>query len=146
MERRNERTRVLGRDQPHVDAEPALERHPLLEPGEVVAIRDEKEIADLPVAGIETELLDEALEDRDGLQREADLRLGRELSADATRRLGRGAGPDGVALDDEHVAQATERQVIGEAAADDTATDDDDVSRARERHTGRGQSPATRLA
>src|SRR5437868_13189519 len=60
--------------------------------------KKKKEIADLPVTGIKTELLDEALEDRDELQREADLRLGRELCANATLRLAPGPRPDGFAI------------------------------------------------
>src|SRR5262249_52457436 len=143
----DERTRVIGGDEPHVDAQPALQRHPLLESGEIVTIGDEEQITDLAIAWIDAELLGKTLEDGDGLQREANLGLCSELGPDPARRLGRRAGSDGVAFENEHVAKSSKRQVIGEAAADDTPTDDDDVGGARERHRAvRGPSPATTLA
>jgi hypothetical protein len=62
-ERRHELSRLLRRDHAHIHAEPSLERDPRLETPEVGGIGDEKEIADLDIAGIDAELLLEALED-----------------------------------------------------------------------------------
>jgi hypothetical protein len=59
-----------------VDAEPPLQRDPRLEALEVGVIRDQEEIADLLVAGIDAELVRERLEDADALERKLDLRLG----------------------------------------------------------------------
>src|SRR5262249_57724157 len=117
----DERARVVRRDEPHVDAETALERHALLESGEIPTIRDEEQIADLAIAGIDAEFLGKALEDGDGLQREPNLGLRSELSPHASRRFGRRTGSDGVPLEDEDVVQSSERQVIGETAADNTS-------------------------
>ena len=131
---RHQRLRVLGRDAAHVDAEAPLEGHPLLEAAQIVLVGHEEQVADLPVADVDAELLPEVLEHANGLQREADLRLGGELGADAARRLARGAGAHGLALDDDDVAQSAAGEVIGDAAADDSAADDHRACRAGNAH------------
>ena len=128
---------VGGRDHAHVDAEPSLQGDPRLEAAQVVGIGDEEEVADLLVAGIDAELLLEPLEDLDGLQREADLRLRRELRADAAGGLRRGAAAHRLALDDHDVAHAAPSEVIGDGAADHAASDDHDAGRAGKAHSGR---------
>src|SRR5262245_11108636 len=100
----------------------------MLEAAEVDLVPDQEQIADLPVTGIDTELLDEAPEDRDRLQREPDLGLGSELGADAPGGFRRGAGAHGLALKHDHIAQSTLRQVVGDATADHAPSDDDGVS------------------
>jgi hypothetical protein len=84
---RHQPPRIVGRDQPHVGAEPALERDALAEAAQVGLVGDQEQVPDLPVAGIDAELLGEPLEDRDRLQREADLGLGGELHPDAAGGL-----------------------------------------------------------
>ncbi len=96
-----------------------------LEAPQRLLVRDEEEIADLLEAGIDAELFREVLEDAKALEREADLRLGRELGADATRGLAGGAAAHGLALEDDHVTLAAAGQVVGDAAAHHAAADDD---------------------
>ena len=113
----------------HVDAEASLEIHPRLVSAEILGLGDQEQIADLPVAGVDAELLLEPLEDPDRLEGEADLGLRGELGANAARRLARGARADRVALEHEDVARAAPGQVIGDAASDHAAADDDHVCR-----------------
>ena len=86
-QRRHDGLGLGRRDLAHVDTQPPLQRHPLAVAGQVVGVGDQEEVADLPVADVDAELFLEALEDADGLEREADLGLGGELRADPARRL-----------------------------------------------------------
>src|SRR5205823_11739555 len=97
---------------------------PRLERAELARLGEQIEVADLRVARVRAELVLEALEDLDRLEREADLGLVRELHADPPRRLARRAAADALALEDDDVARAATRQVIGDRAADHTAADD----------------------
>src|ERR1700730_1818445 len=117
--------RFFRRDDAHVDAQAPLERDARLEAAQVLFVRDQEEIADLLEARVDAELLREILEHAEALEREADLRLGRELGADAARGLAGGAAADCLALEDDDVTLATPGQVIGDAAADHAAADDD---------------------
>src|SRR5262249_58708236 len=130
----DDRLRLGRRDLPHVHAEPSLQRHALAEATPVRLVGDQEEVADLPVANVDPELFLEALEDRDRLQREADLRLGGELRANAARRLAGRAAADRLALEHDDVALPALRQVIRNAAADDAAADDDRAGRAGKSH------------
>src|SRR2546428_455740 len=125
----DELLRVCGRDDADVRAQRSLERDPLLEPAEVPLLGEEIEVADRRVARVDAELFLEALEDLDALEREADLGLGRELNADATRRLAGRPRADGLALEDDDVAESTAGQVVGDRAADHAAADDDRARR-----------------
>ena len=102
-----------------------MERDALLEAAQVLFLGDEEEIADLLEAGVDAELLAEILEHPEALEREADLRLGGELGADAARGLAGGAAAHRLALEDDHVTHVPASEVIGNAAADHAATDDD---------------------
>src|SRR2546422_1014599 len=122
-EGRHELAGIVGCDHTHVGPERALEGDPLFESAELLGVGDEEEIADLLVAGVDTELVLEALEHADGFQREADLGLGRKLDPDPARRLARGPRADRLALHDDDVRETAPREMVGDAAADDTATD-----------------------
>ncbi len=98
-----------------------------LEAAQVLLVRDEKQVADLLEAWVDAEFVLEALEHAEALEREADLRFGRELGADATRRLAGGTAAHRLALEDDHVALAAAGQMIGDAAANHAAPDDDDA-------------------
>src|SRR6267143_2047011 len=91
---------------PTADAEPALQRDARLEAAEVGGIGDEEQVADLLVAGIHAELVLEPLEDLDGLEREANLRVRGELGADTAGGLAGGAAADRLALEHDDVAHA----------------------------------------
>src|SRR5215470_15846458 len=125
---------VLGRDDAHIDAEAPLHRDALLEAAEVLLLGDEEEVADLLEAGIDPELFGEVLEHLEALQGEADLRLRRELRADASRRLARGPATHGLALEDDHVPLAATGEVVRDAAANHAAPDDDHARRLWLRH------------
>src|SRR5262249_44504273 len=90
------------------------------------------------IAGVDTELVPESLEDLNALQGEADLRLGGKLCADAAGRLAGGAGADGIALEHDHVMLATPREMVGDAAPDHAAADDYDARGPREIQGRRG--------
>src|SRR6185503_8472150 len=125
----------LGRtDLAHVHAEPPLQRHALAEAVQVGLVGDQEQVADLPVADVDAEFFLEALEDADGLQREADFGLGGELRADAAGRLAGGAAAHRLALEHHDVLLATLREVVRDAAADDAAADDDRAGRAGKGH------------
>src|SRR5438876_794761 len=133
-QRGHELLRVVGGDHAHVDAEPVLQRDPRLEAAQVRGIADEEQVADLLVADVDAELVLEALEDLDGLEREPDLRLGRELRADAAGGLRGGAAADRLALEHDDVAHAAAREVVGDRAAHHAAADDHDAGGAGEGH------------
>mgnify|MGYP003693915355 CR=1 FL=1 len=129
VKRGHQRLGLARRDDAHVDAEASLQRHPGLVSAEILGVGDQEQIADLPVAGVDAELVLEPLEDPDRLEGEADLGLRGELGANAARRLARGARADRVPLEHEDVARAAPGQVIGDAASDHAAADDDHVCR-----------------
>src|SRR5262249_1981707 len=120
---------VLGGDHAYVHAEAPLHRDALVEAAEDLLLGDEEQVADLLEAGIDAELLCAVLETVEAAQREADLRLGRKLRADAACRLARGPAAHGLALEDNHVSLPATGEVIGDAAADHAAPDDDDTRR-----------------
>src|SRR5262249_59655771 len=99
-----------------------------------VIAHNEEEIPDLLESRIAADLLLEALEDFEALDREADLGFGRELTADPARGLAGGAAPDCLPLEHDHVTHAAPREVVGDAAPDDTASDDDHAGRPWRRH------------
>src|SRR5262249_55412415 len=63
----------------------------------------------------------------EALEREADLRLGRELRADAARGLARRAAAHRFPLEDKDIAYPEARQMIGDTAAHHATSDDDDA-------------------
>src|SRR5262249_9010596 len=137
----------IGRtDDAHVDTEPLLKGYARLEPVEIVGLADQEQIADLPVSGVDPELLLETLEDADRLEREPDLGLGGKLAADAAGRLARGACPDRFALEHEHVLHATPGEMIGDAAAHHAAADDDHAGCPWQFHGGFDSSRRRRSA
>src|SRR5205823_2343728 len=88
---------------------------------------DEEEVADLTELRIDPQLVLERLQPREGELREADVHLGRELEADPTRVLSRGAGAEPIPLEHDDASGAATAQVIRDRGADDAAADDDDV-------------------
>src|SRR2546430_16581972 len=64
----------------------------------------------------------------------ADLGLGRKLDADAPRRLAGRPRADGLALEDDDVAEPAAGQVVGDRAADHAAADDDRARRPGQVH------------
>ena len=133
-QRRHDRLRLGRRDLAHVHPEPALQRDALAEAAQVRLVGDQEEVADLAIPDVDAELVVEALEDADGLEREADLGLGGKLRADTAGSLARRAAADGLPLEDDDVALAAPGEVIGDAAADDAAADDDDTGRPGQGH------------
>ena len=133
----DELLRVGRGDDAHVGAELPLERDPRLEPAKLLLLGEEIEVADLRVARIDAELVREPPEDVDALQGEADLGLGRELNADAARRLAGRARADGLALEEDDVAEPAAGQVVGDRAADHAAADDDRARRPGQAHAAR---------
>src|SRR2546430_6559868 len=130
----DELLRVGRGDDAHVGAELPLERDPRLEPAKLLLLGEEIEVADLPVARIDAELVREPPEDVDALQGEADLGLGRELNADAACRLAGRARADGFALEEDDVAEPAAGQVVGDRAAHHAAADDHRAGRPRQAH------------
>src|SRR5262245_16288786 len=137
LERGHQLARVVRRDQAHVAAQPVLEGDSLLEALELLLIRDQEEVADLLVSGVDAEFFLEAFEHPDGLEGEANLGLGRELDANAAGRLARRSRADRLALHDDDIALAAPRQVVGDAATHDAATDHDHAGCLRLLHGGR---------
>ena len=76
VQRGDQGLRLLRRDAAHVDTQPPLEGHPLLEAPEIRLVGDEEQVADPPVADVDAELLAEVLEHVNRFQGEANLRLG----------------------------------------------------------------------
>src|SRR5207247_2224688 len=136
--RGHDRLRLLRRDHADVHAEPVLQRDPRLVAAQVLLVGDEREIPDLAVADVDPELLLEALEDLDALERDPDLGLGGKLRADPAGGLARRPRPDRLALEHDDVALPALRQLVGDAAPHHPATDHDDLRRARQAHAGRG--------
>src|SRR5262249_44998277 len=129
--------RVIGGDPPDIPAEPTLQGDARLEAAQVIRVGDQEQVADLLVARVDTELVLEALEDANGLEREPDLGLRRKLRANAARGLRRGAAADGLTLEHQHVAHTTAREMVGDRAADHAAADDHDAGSAGKGHGGR---------
>src|SRR6266480_7267124 len=107
---------------------------PRLEPAKLLLLGEEIEVADLPVARIDAELVREPPEDVDALQGKADLGLGRELNADAACRLAGRARADAFALEEDDVAEPAAGQVVGDRAAHHAAADDHRAGRPRQAH------------
>src|SRR5439155_1597870 len=129
----DELLRVGGREDADVGAQRPLERDPLLEPPEVPLLGEEIEVADLPVARVDAELLPEALEDPDALEREADLGLARELDANTARGLAGRPRADALALEGGGLVQPAAGQVVVDPGAGHAGAGGD---RARRRTPG----------
>src|SRR5215208_2597973 len=89
---------LLGSHPARGDAEALLQGNVLTEDGLLRRVGDEEEIALLAQTDVAAEALGEGLPDADALLGETDIRLGRELLADASGGVGGCAAPDLIAL------------------------------------------------
>src|SRR5206468_12564103 len=93
--------------------------------------RQKEQVAVLMEVDRMADLVLEPLEERDRFDREADVRLVRELVADAARVAPGGSrAQQRLALEDDDVGHAAAREMVGDAGAHAPAADDDDFSRA----------------
>src|SRR4029077_2549708 len=85
------------------------------------------EVPDLVELRVDTHLVGERLEPREGELREPHVHLGRELEPDPAGVLAGGAGPEAISLQDHDASGAAEAQVVRDRGADHASADDDDV-------------------
>ena len=141
MARYGKRWRVSSARAADVHAEASLKGHVALGLGLLRLGRDEDEVAVLPEARVDAELLLEALVRLDGASGQLDPDAVGVLVADAAAGQRRRAGADVVALHHHDAPGPAPRQVVGGAHAHDAGADDDDVGPARH-----GALPACPLA
>src|SRR5437870_12043041 len=106
-------------------AEPSLQVHIASKDLHVGRTREHEEVAALVQSGRLIQLLFEAFEHGDALERQADIDLASELEADAASALAcRALAEQVAALQQQHITLAAQREVVGDAGAHDATADD----------------------
>ena len=109
-----------------------MQRHVLLEPGDVLGPVEQKQVAHPVQVDLLSELGREPLEGRQAAEAELDVDGVRELGPYSAGRLAGRPGPQLSLLDQDHVTHPGPTEVVGRAQPDHPAADDDDRGLIRE--------------
>ena len=111
----------------HRHAEPSLHPERVLERCDIALFGNEEQVSDLTKVRIDAHLFGEVLDPRQRSQRQPHVDLSGELKAHAAGVARRRPATELIALEHDHVAHTTRREVVGDGSSNDAAPDDDDV-------------------